>query len=249
MRCPKCGYISFDYLETCRKCNKSIRDTAGDLHGTAYDSAAPPFLQLAAGVRSGDQTAGGIRSAEALPDAQEELEAEEPGALDREFVLDELSFDEPPESEEITVDDDGPAFRLSLDNADGLTLEEDDEAGRESSPPDTARPLPTMDYGDLDISDLAPPPLERASEPMEPVEELEETVPVRAPAFASPVSTVSAGASGLEDLQVNDLNLDAADELTGGEATGQQLTRPVRTGTALDNFQIDLGELFAENKK
>ena len=43
--------------------------------------------------------------------------------------------------------------------------------------------------------------------------------------------------------------LDAADELTGGEATGQQLTRPVRTGTALDNFQIDLGELFAENKK
>ena len=84
---------------------------------------------------------------------------------------------------------------------------------------------------------------------MEPVEEPEETVPVRAPAFASPVSTVSAGASGLEDLQVNDLNLDAADELTGGEATGQQLTRPVRTGTALDNFQIDLGELFAENKK
>ena len=158
MRCPKCGYISFDHLETCRKCNKSIRDTAGDLHGTAYDSAAPPFLQLAAGVRSGDQTAGGIRSAEALPDAQEELEAEEPGALDREFVLDDLSFDEPPESEEIAVDDDGPAFRLSLDDADGLSLEEDDEAGQESSPPDTARPLPTMDFGDLDISDLAPPP-------------------------------------------------------------------------------------------
>lgn len=72
-----------------------------------------------------------------------------------------------------------------------------------------------MDFGDLDISDLAPPPLERTSEPMEPVEEPEETVPVRAPAFASPVGTVSAGASGLEDLQVNDLNLDAADELAG----------------------------------
>jgi hypothetical protein len=46
MRCPKCGYISFDHLDECLKCNKDIRKISNDLYGSAYNIAAPTFLKL-----------------------------------------------------------------------------------------------------------------------------------------------------------------------------------------------------------
>jgi hypothetical protein len=235
MRCPKCGYISFDHLETCRKCNKNIGDGAGDLQGTAFDSAAPSFLQVAGGVRREK------RAAE--PSNQEEALGTEGEALDEEIVLDDLALDEPPEREEIALAADGPELRLSLDDADEFSLEDDDETALASPAP--ARQLPTMDFGDLDISDLAPPALDGA---VEPLEAEEEPAPVREPALAAAGVSSQAGASGLEDLQFNDLNLEGPDRLAAME-TPARPAHPVRTGTALDTFQIDLGELFAENKK
>ncbi len=44
MRCPKCGYISFDYLDTCLKCKKNIKKTSSTLRGSVYSAAAPSFL-------------------------------------------------------------------------------------------------------------------------------------------------------------------------------------------------------------
>lgn len=46
MRCPKCGYISFDHLENCLKCNKEIKKSADALHGTVFNTAAPNFLKF-----------------------------------------------------------------------------------------------------------------------------------------------------------------------------------------------------------
>ncbi len=46
MRCPKCGYISFDHLEKCLKCNKDIKATAVSLFGTTYNIQVPTFLKL-----------------------------------------------------------------------------------------------------------------------------------------------------------------------------------------------------------
>ena len=46
MRCPKCGYISFDHLTECRKCHKNIEAVSGNLYGTAYNVQAPIFLNL-----------------------------------------------------------------------------------------------------------------------------------------------------------------------------------------------------------
>jgi hypothetical protein len=46
MRCPKCGYISFDHLEKCLKCNKDIKATADSLFGTTYNIQTPTFLKL-----------------------------------------------------------------------------------------------------------------------------------------------------------------------------------------------------------
>lgn len=46
MRCPKCGYISFDHLDTCLKCNKEISKAADALKGTVFNVAAPNFLKV-----------------------------------------------------------------------------------------------------------------------------------------------------------------------------------------------------------
>ena len=46
MRCPKCGYISFDHLESCLKCKKKIKPLPDNLSGSAYNSAPPVFLKF-----------------------------------------------------------------------------------------------------------------------------------------------------------------------------------------------------------
>jgi len=46
MRCPKCGYISFDHLEQCLKCKKDISAVSDTMHGTVFNVAAPSFLRL-----------------------------------------------------------------------------------------------------------------------------------------------------------------------------------------------------------
>jgi hypothetical protein len=49
MRCPKCGYISFDHVDTCLKCNKDISAISSKVTGTTYNVAAPSFLRFTKG--------------------------------------------------------------------------------------------------------------------------------------------------------------------------------------------------------
>ena len=46
MRCPKCGYISFDHLATCLNCKKDISEISSTAQGTTYNAAAPMFLKF-----------------------------------------------------------------------------------------------------------------------------------------------------------------------------------------------------------
>ena len=64
-----------------------------------------------------------------------------------------------------------------------------------------------------------------------------------------PQKTPASKPTGLEDLQVNGLNLDSPAKFVTGSAAGKRYLPSIKTGTALDKFDIDLGELFAENKK
>jgi hypothetical protein len=43
MKCPKCGYVSFDYNESCPKCDEDIRAERTKLNLSDYRSN-PPFL-------------------------------------------------------------------------------------------------------------------------------------------------------------------------------------------------------------
>ncbi len=44
MRCPKCGFISFDHIDTCLKCTKVIKETSTEMQGTTFNAASPSFL-------------------------------------------------------------------------------------------------------------------------------------------------------------------------------------------------------------
>ena len=44
MRCPKCGFISFDHLTSCAKCGRDISEVASELQGTSIKVESPMFL-------------------------------------------------------------------------------------------------------------------------------------------------------------------------------------------------------------
>lgn len=238
MRCPKCGYISFDHLDFCTQCNKEIGLLTSEINGTIYKAVAPSFLKFhtAAPPRP---TAAPIKAVNPPPpislregiDTEFFLEEEQEVALapaesafgDSEPLMDLDDFQEVSPRAEFTLD-----------------LDAEFDSG--------AAPLPPMDFSDLDISDLAPPD-SGAVEEEEPAETIAEDASPLAIEPSSPPATPSRPAGGLEDLQVQDLELDAPSRLVSGSAAGKRYLPSVKTGTALDKFDIDLGDLFKEAKQ
>lgn len=159
MRCPKCGYISFDNLEVCLKCKKNIKAASDSLHGTVFQVQAPAFLQLQ--PRQEEEDAGDIALARS-------------GGED-EYVDDDLEIliDEPQDEKETGEDE---VDELKLEAGQGLADEEEDreieidfsqfEETKEEEP--LAEEEPEMGKEEssfslempeelADISDLAPP--------------------------------------------------------------------------------------------
>lgn len=237
MRCPKCGFISFDNLASCKKCKKNIGDALAEINGTAFNAVAPLFLKLMEKVRASEQAV-----APAAPPKSSEPSLFSSGlrqGIDTEFVLD----DAPAEEAEAAGDD----FLMDLDEfseaspREEYTLDLDDS--QEKSEPRT----PSLDFGDLDISDLAPPSTDQAktTEPERemafadgPIASLSEIEPPPLPAAASSEKP------GLEDLHFQDLNLDTPAKFVSGSVAGRKYSPSVKTGTALDSFDINLGDLF-----
>lgn len=129
MRCPKCGYISFDRQKSCGKCSHDLSAVAEQLVGTAYKSAAPFFL----GAVLGRQNRSG---AESGPDFHEE---------DETLALDELDAEAPPTDEEeldfarapLDEDDleDRPLPSLGLEDIDVSDLVPPEEEQQEEEAP------------------------------------------------------------------------------------------------------------------
>jgi hypothetical protein len=179
MRCPKCGYISFDHLEKCLKCNKDIKATASSLFGSTYNIQAPTFLKL--------------------PPQQQEESLEE-SDLFQEHSVDEVDEYVDEELEILVEDEDADLegeIRFAQDDETGLGLAEKDEAEddgeieidfsqfedadesevnlldedmtEEELAEPVAKAAPVMDIpAELsDMSDLAPPGKETARQPAE----------------------------------------------------------------------------------
>lgn len=157
MRCPKCGYISFDHVETCLKCNKDISGKV-EVEGTTYQAAAPSFFKVPG---ADNQTDGNDLIHSDSGSDTEEFDFTDPDldvlvGDDEEFGFDDddeatISFDD------ASLDDVADDFQLEVDDTDGddafsFDLGDDEELGGEQTAPELNVPDELSD-----ISDLAPP--------------------------------------------------------------------------------------------
>ena len=81
MRCPKCGFISFDHLASCAKCGRDISEVASELQGTSIKVETPMFLSGALAALS--------ESEESFEDHAMEADADEGIDFDMEMEADE----------------------------------------------------------------------------------------------------------------------------------------------------------------
>jgi hypothetical protein len=159
MRCPKCGYISFDHVETCLKCKKDISGTV-DVNGTTYHVAAPSFLKfMPDDLSEEDGGFGGSDSEHAAHNTEfsdsdlevlvgdDDFDSEEGDISFDSFGSDDVAAEFQLETDE--------AFELEEENDDGFEFELEDDDDQSKVPLDTA----DFDVPDelSDISDLAPP--------------------------------------------------------------------------------------------
>jgi len=254
MRCPKCGYTSFDHLESCKKCHKPFGPTSDEINGTTHEAVAPLFLKITRNLEK-----------EVLPKPVEkidfdEIEPEEeesaplrPG-IDTEFTLDEALVTEA-ELQGSDIEFDNEELVVDLDDFQEVAPRDEFALDLDKTPEEGDDDLPPIDFGDLDITDLGPPSKEEEAEislekdepVMEEIAFLQPEEPVAPP--QPPKTAKGSDTSGLEDLNFNGLDLESPSKIISGSAAGKRYLPSVKTGTALDKFDIDLGDLFSDNKK
>jgi len=233
MRCPKCGYITFDHLETCTKCRKKIAPMSEQLSGTVFKAEAPAFLQFKVHESGTDNFS---------LDGEEVVSENAQAGEEIEFDFMDDNQDAP--ASQGNEDEEGDEFDLALFG------EESGELDLDAGETDIAEAEdgPQLDFSELDISDLAPP-----ADDEDDLSFAELTLEDPA---SEPVARVKDSAQpsmgiggGLEDLQMDGLDLEIPSLPPAGSATGQKLRPAVKTGTALDGFNIDLGELISDQEK
>ena len=261
MRCPKCGYITFDHLETCTKCRKNIAKASQQLSGTIYRAEPPSFLQFELHELDTDNDA----LVDLLPENEDidlDMSVEGDDGVDVELSIVEentLESDETQADEDLDLDfmdesvealglgsneDDEIDLAFSDEESIGLDL---DEGGKDAADGEDG---PQIDFSELDISDLAPPAADEDDlSPGELTLEGVADVPA-ATAVETARPSMNKSGAGLEDLQMDGLDMEMPSlPPAGSSATEKKLKTSVKTGTALDLFDIDLGELISDQEK
>ncbi len=234
MRCPKCGYISFDLVDECLKCKKNIKSASEVLQGAVLNVPPPSFLKFNAEAKETNEVetdysdeispmgSGFVDEDSDFMSGDIDFSDDEPGGIE---IMPESSAEndfkeEPPSADfveeiaegEIEVDlsqfeevsDPEAAF---LSDEGDTTLEDEDEDVLEIAVPDEL----------ADMSDLDPPELS-VSEPAS--DELDLNID-----------------SGPVDLDLEDLNFDLAlDDVADSEDVASE---PVQeTVLALDDIDF-----------
>lgn len=238
MRCPKCGYISYDHLDFCTQCNKEIGSLVSDINGTIYKAVAPSFLKLHA-----DNPPRPTIAPVPTDNTPPPLPLRE--GIDTEFFLEE-EHDVALAPTQSSFGNSEPL--MDLDDFQEVSPRAEFTLDLDADFDSNAAPLPPMDFSDLDISDLAPPTSMTLQEEEPAATFAADESPLTFEP-SPPPAPPSRPTGGLEDLQVQDLELDAPSRLVSGSAAGKRYLPSVKTGTALDKFDIDLGDLFTEAKQ
>lgn len=129
MKCPKCNFISFDYLDSCKKCGRDLTEDKAKLGIRSIKKKAPEPVAI---LDSMEETSGPlVEDTQEIPGDEDELSLD---AVEEEaFSLDESSFDEVDSDASLAVD------ALDLNEEPGVTVEE--------------KPLEPLDFGELSSSE------------------------------------------------------------------------------------------------
>ena len=159
MRCPKCGYISFDRQKSCSRCSNDLTAVAEQLQGTEGKNAAPFFLGAVLGKREAAVAEPGL----ALREEEETFDLNElegqglPEEEELDFtgpLLDESNLEEqtPPSLglEDIDVSD---LMSLEEDESPALAMESEEEEEPRATP--SAREEHSL-MGDIELPSLSP---------------------------------------------------------------------------------------------
>jgi len=167
MRCPKCGYISFDHVDTCLKCNKDISKTASVVEGTTFNVAAPSFLRFPKGEKIEEEEDSGISfdGGDDFDVVDPDLDVLVDGDGENEDMADDATISFGEELDGFSDSDSGDDFEISLDDEEededaGIDLGQFEDAFEEEQPPGGEEV--TLDLPDelADISDLSAPAAE-----------------------------------------------------------------------------------------
>lgn len=208
MRCSKCGYISFDHLESCPKCHKPMAQT--QLKGTVYQVVAPLFFQ---------------------PVQRDEVEAvgdEIEDILDPDLDLLADEGDEVVDFGGSLSDEQEIAMEVDVQSSDGEISPGDDFAKAFAAEAYATEPEPAADLvidpsGFEDVPVHGQPGQSKRPEPLEIPDELADISDLAPPAAALHPALGTAALDNLDldledDLKLDDLKLSFGDEENTGSA-------------------------------
>ena len=124
MRCPKCGYISFDRQRSCGKCSNDLAAVSEQLQGTAGKATAPFFL----GAILGEQDPYGAEPTPALHKDEEPLDLDDLETVTLSADEEELDFAGAPLDADDLEDQPLPSLGFAdIDVSDLMPLQEEEE--------------------------------------------------------------------------------------------------------------------------
>ena len=229
MKCPKCGYVSFDYNLTCPKCEKDISSEQEKLHLPSFRPEPPSLLGALTGEANdsrSDRTAG-----------SSEIDL----ARDAEISFDEESshFDSGEVAIPDSTDFDLGSEEISFDDTSGLSA----DSGKRSSDDifgsdiDTEEAIADLELGGLESKETGLDTGELELEDSESAGSLAEDL------------TLDLGEAAKEQgsLDLNDLDLSGdneSDRKTGRIST-EELKLDGESAEELDNL-LDMDEISLE---
>ncbi|MFV0437106.1 MAG: hypothetical protein ACK5PS_06920 [Desulfopila sp.] len=261
MRCPKCGFISFDHLTTCLKCNKNIESVAKDLNGSAYNVVPPSFLQFNTEPEVEEGEVDEVFSADDEPLADDELQDPD---------LEVLVTAETDEDDEDTDEDDADFVLEAPGEDDDSAVTEEEEQEIEFHFEDLSEDATSSQDDEEMVEDRETKPAERQANGLSVPDELNDMSDLTSPErlaggedddsiamdelkfdfdFDSDeeetVATVGADTGeevGLADLELQGLDFNFDDLMAASS--------PVEKKTDVDDdmdFELDLGDLKLED--
>lgn len=148
MKCPKCGYISFDFNQVCPKCSKDIGSEQDKLNLPSFRPETPAFLGALLG-EADDSGAVQMGTGTEIDTGEHgvEVDFEDSGATDS----GELSFEdaEAMDSGELAFEDSGAmdSGELALEDSGDLDISLESEGVGEVEPAE--EPISAFDSGEL----------------------------------------------------------------------------------------------------